>query len=69
MITDPELSDIIDRLAKGCPTQGVTLSPWAEQLQKDARHLLAKVLGLKIAYRSAAERADLYEAQLKLPTR
>lgn len=42
-MTDDELSQIEARLKRGPTTQGVTLSPWAEQLVKDAYALLREV--------------------------
>lgn len=46
-MTDADLKRIAARLRKGCPTAGVTLSPWAKQLQTDARVLLAEVRKLR----------------------
>jgi hypothetical protein len=46
-MTKDELRAIAARLDRGCPTAGVTLSPWAIQLQKDARTLLLEVESLQ----------------------
>ena len=46
-VTPADLDAIADRLARGCPTTGVSLSPWAERLQADARALLAEVYRLR----------------------
>jgi hypothetical protein len=42
-MTDVELKAIEDRLTRGCPTVGVTLSPWAQQLQSDAWAMLREL--------------------------
>ena len=46
-MTDAELRAIADRLEAGCPTRGVTMSPWAEQLVRDAFALLREVENLR----------------------
>jgi hypothetical protein len=42
-MTPKELTAIAERLERGCPSKGVTLSPWAEELQRDAFALLAEI--------------------------
>lgn len=42
-MTDAELRAIAERLERGPTTSGVSLSPWADQLVKDAYVLLREV--------------------------
>ncbi len=53
-LSQAELEAVAARLCAGCPTAGVSLSPWAQQLQADAHALLAEVRRLQAA---ACERA------------
>jgi hypothetical protein len=46
-LNEAELSAIAGRLNAGCPTEGVSVSPWAQQLQLDATALLADVMALR----------------------
>lgn len=43
-LSPSELIAIGARLTAGCPTPGVSLSPWAEQLQKDAKALFNHIV-------------------------
>jgi hypothetical protein len=43
-LTAVELIAIGDRLTAGCPMAGVSLSPWAVQLQKDAKALFNHIV-------------------------
>lgn len=47
MMTDSELKAIEARLDRGPTTKGVTLSPWAERLVKDAYALLREIQELR----------------------
>lgn len=59
-MTDADLKRIAARLRLGPTTKGVTLSPWARQLQADAQKLLDEVKRLrKWTARHIDQREDL----------
>ena len=55
-MTEAELEAIGSRLERGCPTQGVTLSPWGAQLQADAFALYRELLSRNTSSRPASAR-------------
>jgi len=56
-MTEEDLEEIAARLEAGPTTKGVTASPWAVQLQKDAYALLAEVYRARgwVRHRSSCE--------------
>lgn len=56
-MSDADLTAIAERLERGPTTPGVSLSPWAEQLVKDAYAMLREVQKVRGVVRVKREAA------------